>query len=189
MRKVLFVFSALLILSLGASIVSAQIPNVQVFFTSDWGTYGATHLDQCPPDPPGTVLDSVYVVASNFNMWISAIEYKVNWPMPHFIILGEETGGLDIGNTSTGISTAWPFPINGYSPVAVCKVRFLYGCQLCLEGTDVPVTVVPHPISGLIQAIRWPDNAIFTGVGMESRICPTIPTEDTTWGNIKALYN
>jgi hypothetical protein len=187
MRKVLFVF-ALVILSLGASVVSAQVPNVQVFFGSDWpGAYGPTHLDQCPPDPPGTIIDSLYVVASNFGMWISAIEYQLVWP-GIFGFISDNTGGLNIGNSPAGISTAWPFPINGYVPVLVNKVKFIYLCQLCLSGTNIPITVIPHPVSGFIQVVRWPDNLVFQGVGMISMICPTIPTEDTTWGNIKALY-
>jgi hypothetical protein len=187
MRKVLIIFFALLILGLGASISSAQIPNVQVFFTSDWGTYGATHLDSCPPDPPGTVFDSLYVVASNFNMWMSAIEYQVIYP-PAIMFLSDNNGGLNIGTSPTGISTAWPLPQNAYVPLSVNKVYFIYMCQRCYEGTNIPINVVPNPTTGLLQAVRWPDNITVPAIGMVSLICPTVPTEETTWGNIKALY-
>jgi hypothetical protein len=182
MRKVLLVFSALLIISLGTSIVSAQTPNVQVFFEG-----GTAHLDQCPADPPGTQLGHLYVIASNFNMWIQAIEYSIAYP-PQMIFFGDNTGGLDIGNSPTGIATSWPFPINGYSSVLVNDVTFMWNCQLCFE-TDIQVVVNPHTITGFLRAVRWPDNVLFHGAGLVSTVCSTIPTEDTTWGSIKALYN
>ena len=184
MRKVLLVFSALLIISLGTSIVSAQTPNVQVHFNE---YFGQSHLGQCPPDPLLTKIDSFYVVANNFNMWMSAIEYQINFPM-QIVPLGDNTGGLNIGSSSTGIATSWPFPINAFSPVLVNKVTFLYNCQLCFTQ-DIPIVVVPHSVTGFIRAVRWPDNAVINGVGMTSLICPTVPAEETTWGNIKALYN
>jgi len=188
MRKVLVAFSALLILALGASIVSAQVPNVQVFFTSDYGAYGKTSLDQCPPGAPGTVLDSMYVVASNFGCYISAIEYQVLYP-PQIYFLGDDTGtGLNIGTSPTGIATAWPFPQNAFVPYAVNKVKFLYMCQLCYDGSDIPIVVGPNPGSGFLRYTQWPDNTLINAVGMTSLICPTVPVEETTWGNIKALY-
>ncbi len=190
MKKVLVIFSAMMLLTLGASWVHAggPIPNVQVYFTSDWGTYGQAQIPECPPNPPGTVLDSLYVVANNFGMWMSAIEYQVIYP-PQIMWLSDYTGGLDIGTSPTGIATAWPLPQNAFVPFAVNKVLFIYLCQLCYEGTNIPIDVVPHPDSGLLRAVRWPDNFIVHAIGMRSLICPTIPVEETTWGNIKALYN
>lgn len=185
MRKVLLVFSALLILSLGTSIVSAQTPNIQVFFDE---YFGQTHLEQCPPDAPGTVLGQIYVVASNFNMWISAVEYGIAYP-PQIGYAGDLTGGLDIGSSPVGIATSWPFPINGFGPVLVNTVTIIYNCQLCYEGPNIPIDVVPHPGTGFVRAVRYPENTLVSGVGMRSLICPTVPAEETTWGNIKALYN
>jgi hypothetical protein len=191
MRKVLVVFSALLILVLGTSIVSAgaPVPNVQVYFSDPvWGSPDKASLDQCPPDPPGTVLDSLYVVAQNFDMWMSAIEYQVIYP-PQIMWLSDNTGtGINIGSSPTGIATAWPLPQNAFVSFAANKVFFVYMCQLCYEGNNVPIIVVPHPVSGFLRAVRWPDNAVINGIGMTSLICPTIPVEETTWGNIKALY-
>jgi hypothetical protein len=126
-------------------------------------------------------------VASNFGMWMSAIEYGIIYP-PQLLFIGDDTGGLDIGNSASGIATSWPFPINAFSPVLVNKIKFFYLCQLCYE-TDIPIVVVQHPITGFLRAVRWPDNVLFNGVGLTSLICPTVPAEETTWGNIKALYN
>jgi hypothetical protein len=185
MRKVLVV-SALLIMVLGASIASAQsIPNIQVYFTSEWGAYGKTALETCP----GTgVIGTVYVVASNFNMWMSAAEYMVEYP-PEVIWLADNTGGIDIGRSDIGIATSWPLPQNAFVPFAVNEVTVLYNCDGC-PRTDIPINVVPNPtsISGEVQAVRWPDTAVITAVGMLSYICPTVPAEETSWGKIKALY-
>jgi hypothetical protein len=172
-----------MIISLGTSIVSAQTPNVQVFFEG-----GTAHLPECPPDMPGTVLGHMYVVASNFNMWIAAIEYGTSFP-PQLNVLGMTTGGLDIIEPPfAGVATSWPFPINGFSPVVVNDITFIYNCQLCFE-TDIQVVLGPHPVTGFVRAVQWPDNTIVNGVGLVSTICSTIPTEDTTWGSIKALYH
>jgi hypothetical protein len=191
MRKVLVVFSALLLLTLGASMVNAggPIPNVGVYFTSDWGTYGHTALPECPPDPPGTVFDSLYVVANNFNMWMIGAEYQVLYP-PQIIWLADNTGGINIGASPTGIATTWPIPQNAFVPFAVNKVYFIYNCQLCYEGVNAPIVVVANPasISGQVQAVSWPGILVTFGIGMTSLICPTIPVEETTWGNIKAMY-
>ena len=193
MKRVLLVVLALMIMSLGTSIVSAQTPNVQVFF-DEW--FGATHLDQCPPDTPGTVNGYLYVVASNFGMWMTAIEYAIVYP-PEITYIGDITTGLSIGKspsyaifpeTTGGIATSWPFAINAYFPVLVNKVFITFNCQLCYD-TDIPITVVAHPGTGFLRAVRYPDGGYVSGVGMLSYICPTVPAEETTWGNIKALYN
>jgi hypothetical protein len=177
---------------MGASLVNAggPIPNIQVYFTSEWGTYGQTHLQECPPDPPGTVVGTLYIVAINFNMWMSAVEYQVNYP-PQFIWLADNTGGIDIGQSPTGIATSWPLPQNAFVPYAVNTVTFIYNCQLCNSGPNIPICVVPNPaaISGQVQAVRWPDGTLIPAIGMKSLICPTIPVEETSWGQIKALYN
>lgn len=189
MRKVLVVVSALLVLALGASIVSAQIPNVQVYFTSDWGTYGAAHLDQCPAGTVGTL----YVVANNFNMWMSAIEFYIEMPaLLGMSVIAESypNDGLAIGTSyiSPGVAIAWPLPQNAYSPCLVAEITVLYGGVCCDEGENIPIIVHPHGDTGLVRAVRWPDNGTVLGVGQTSLICPTVPAEETTWGNIKALY-
>ncbi len=192
MRKVLVVFSALLMLTLGASLVNAggPVPNVQVFFTSDWGTYGATHLDECPMGTVGTL----YVVASNFNMWMNAIEFSLEIPaLAGMTVVGESypNGGIAIDAPSyvtPGVAIAWPLPMNAYVPVAVAEIAVFYGGLCCDEGTNHAIIVLPHVETGVVRAVRWPDTGEVLGVGMTSLICPTVPVEETTWGTIKALY-
>ena len=176
----------LLVTCFGVSIVTSQTPSVQVFFEYNGGNYSGMHLDQCPPDPPGTVIDSFYVIANNFNMWISAIEYSIDFPQ-QLLFIAQHSGGLDIGTVITGIATAWPFPINGFEQVCVNKVTFLYMCHACNE-IYIPIIVKTHPTTGFIRAVRWPDNIFVNGIGMISFICSVWPVEETTWGKVKALY-
>jgi hypothetical protein len=188
MKIVLTVCAALLIVGLGTSMVSAQVPYVQVFFNDG---YSIGQKD-CPDEPVGTVIDSFYVVAVNFDMWMAAIEYAIQMP-PEMVPLGRTipNDGLAFGNPwdpIAGISIAWPLPLNAFSPVSVTTVTFIWACSGC-PVTNVPIVVVPSPVSGLLQALNWPDNEQTLGVGMTSLICATIPTEETTWGNIKALYD
>ncbi len=185
MRKVLSFLLALLILSLGASIVSAQIPFVQVYFDQ---YLTKASIDNCPDETPGSQVYSLYVGAVNFNCWMSAIEYKIEYP-PEISFMGDNTGGLDIGSSPLGIATAWTFPLNAFGPALVNEVSILYLCQLCIGISEVAISVVPHPESGLVRAIRWPDNSFVDAVGQISLICTSVPAEETTWGSIKALYN
>jgi hypothetical protein len=193
MKGVLVVFSTLLLLTLGASMVNAggPIPNVQVYFTSDWGTYGQTALVECPDAPHNTVLDSFYVVASNFNMWMIGIEYFLSLPFQINPLAQEvPNGGLVIGTAwiFPGIAISWPLPQNAFVPFAVTKIKFLYRCTLCQDGTDICIHVLNHQDTGFVRAVRWPDITFVNGIGMTSMICPTVPVEETTWGGIKALY-
>jgi hypothetical protein len=186
MRKVLVILSALALLTVGTSLVQAQFPNVQVYFTSEWDAYGKTTLEECPGIG---VIGTIYVVASNFNMWMSSIEYKVQYP-PYVVFLADNTGGIDIGSSDIGIATAWPLPQNAFVPLAVNKPTIMYNCEGC-PCPNICFTVLPNPSapSGQVQAVRWPDNALIPGIGMVSYICPTVPAEDTSWGQIKALYD
>lgn len=207
MKKTLVVVVAIAI-ALSASVASAQIPNVVVYFDL---TY--TQMDAlCPPDPAGTVATELYVVANNFNMWMSAIEYMVELP-PSLMFLGDidPTGGgwagsqLKIGSSVTGIGISWPLPANAFVPLRCQKISVLWQCQnlgtveapncVLADGvtgfTDHTINVYKYPTSADgPRAVRWPDNVVVGGVGLTSVICgQTIPVEETTWGGIKALYD
>jgi hypothetical protein len=94
-----------------------------------------------------------------------------------------------IGNSANGVSLAWGTPLNAYGSVIMMRANCAWTCDGCEGNENTPITVVANPNQGLLRALRWPDNASFDVVGMESRICATVPVEDTTWGQIKSLYN
>jgi hypothetical protein len=190
MKKILAVAFVIAIVS--ASAVSAQTPFVQVYF--DYGS-GADPTGVCPPGPAGTVFDEVAVIAHNFNMWMTAIEYSIDYgPVLGFIadILVID-GTLKIGNSPSGISLAFPIPQNAFGALMVQKASVLWLCDNCTPYPDTPFPqVLAHPafsMGYIVQATRWPDVVVVDGLGMASTICPVIvPTEETTWGQLKSLY-
>ncbi len=184
MKKAFSIFFVSILLIVSASAVSAQIPFVQVYFDE---YLSKASIDNCPDETPGSQLYSLYVGAHNFNCWMSAIEYKIEYP-PEISFMGDNTGGLDIGSSPMGIATAWTFPINAFGPALINEVSILYMCQLCIDISEVQIITVPHPESNKLRAIRWPDNSFVDAVGQISLICTTIPAEDTSWGQIKELY-
>ncbi len=177
------VIAVVLVLALTSSLASAQIPNVMLFFDQ----YHSQGSKDCPPGTPGTIADSAYVVALNFNMWLTGIEYSVQYPT-EMTWIGDVTGdALIIGDTPSGIAQVWGLPQNAFEPLQVAKILFLWNCNGCASH-DVGVVVAPHPYTGYLRATRYPDAAFFDAVGMTSLICATTPADESTWGKIKALY-
>ncbi len=181
MKKVLALVLALAVMGMMAQTVSAQVPFVQVYFDD---------LAHTSKDCPGAgTLDTLLVVAHNFNIWMTAIEYSIQYP-PSLTWLGDiSPSPVNLGNTPSGVATAFPTPLNAFQPVLVMQVLVNWECTTC-GGTPEAVIVGPHPGSGFLRATRYPDNATVIGVGMTSLVCPgTVPVQETTWGQVKALYN
>jgi hypothetical protein len=185
MRKYLLVFATVLAIAIAGS-AFAQQPNIQVYF-GDMSTGSA----DCPPigTPAGTELAELWVVANNFNTWLSAVEFMIVYP-PQLMFVGDVNNTPTvIGTSATGISLAWTMPLNAFVPVTLMKVNTLWMCAGCLDNENAPIDVVANPNQGLLRGVRWPDNEPFDITGMRSLICATVPVEDTTWGQIKSLYN
>ena len=186
MKNVLVVVIAVAI-GLTAVNASAQVPNVSIYFDDTFLETGKN----CPVAPIGTMLDSVYVVANNFNMWMNAIEYKIEYP-PQVLWLGDyfPPDRLTIGNSGTGdgVGVSWPLPANAFGPLVVQTSRFYWMCDNCDGIFNTPWIVLPYGTQATVRAVRWPDLLIVPAVGMTALICPTVPVEETTWGGIKAMY-
>lgn len=169
MKSTVIVSLILIVISISVLPSFSQLPYLQPYFDSRLrpeDTY-----TECPPDPPGTVVDSMYIVAHGLNAYISAIEYSVDYT-DKILWLHDDTGGLDIGTTYEGIATAWPLPLNAYSPVVVAEVYFLWNCQDCIGCTNTCICPQGHPANGSIRAVRWPDNQLIYMTNMPARICP-----------------
>ena len=183
MKKVFAAFALLLLLIAGGA--SAQVnPYFQVFFP---------HPDN-PGDPyfwqahvnctPGQ-MDSLYVVGKNMNAWVIGAEYQVLYPSPNIMWMADiYTPTTTIGNTAIGISEVWQTPLNGWAPVLLASA--LYMCNDC--PPDTPILVGPNPNTGFIGYSDI-NTTLYPAIGMVSTFCPlTVPTEDTTWGQVKALF-
>ncbi len=181
MKKVLALALAVALMGMASSNVSAQVPNVQVYFDD---------IAHTAKNCAGVgVMDTLLVVANNFNMWMNAIEYSIQYPPSLTWVADLSPSPLNIGNTPSGVATSFPQPVNAFNPAVVMQVLVMWNCDVC-GGTPDAVVVQPHPQTGFVRASRWPDNALVAGVGMTSLVCPgVVPVEETTWGQVKALYN
>jgi hypothetical protein len=179
--KTLLRVTAVLAVSLMAVGAQAQMsPTVGVFFDQSF----AQMAEDCPS---GGGIDSAFVVAMNFNTFVSGIEYSINYPTTMTWVSDYGTPPVTIGSTPTGISEGFALPQNGFSPIIVAKILFLWNCAGCVV-TDDPIIVSAHPISGFVRATDFPNYDFINAVGMTSLVCATVPTEETSWGRIKSLY-
>ena len=169
-----------------ASAASAQIPHLAIYFDE-----GLQHQQaDCPADPIGTVFDTLYVVANNFGIWLNGIEFQVLYPT-QLMFLGDMMVGyaISIGNSAVGIGIAFPIPLIAHVQAVVLKVNFVWMCDNCgPENQNVPIIVLPYPGQPWIRAVEWPNLNVHVGIGVTALICATVPVQETTWGNIKALY-
>lgn len=181
--KRVFAIGLTLCLLFVAGAAIAQTPYIMVYY-DDFYTVGNK---DCPTGLPGTIIDSVYVVAQQFNSWFVAVEYSINYPTQMTYVSETPTSTLTIGSTGSGIAQAWAFPVNGYQPALLNKVYFLWNCDGC-GVTNSPIVVTSHLQTFQLSGVKFPSNEVFSIVGMTSLVCGTTPVEETTWGNIKALY-
>jgi hypothetical protein len=182
MKRILTVVLAMLILSVGLN-ASAFIAELKVSFD----VQGDTWWVDCPTT---LTLDTLTVWTSDLGMYTSAIEYKIEYdPVVTFIkdlMIGD---ALPIGSSDTGITIAYPSPGDAWDPFPVQRVVVMWNSTDCEAHRDSPITIVPHPDTGKIQIVRWPDLYIMEAQGGTSYICPTLtPTQATTWGAVKTLY-
>jgi len=191
MKSVLAVVLAVALVGLGALSANAQVPYVQAYFTVDPYTTAA----DCPPGPIGSQIQDLFVVAHNYNNFLIAIEYGLSLP-PSLGYLGfdpPQPADLVIGNPlTTGVSVSWNLPRNGFEPLLVGIVHVVWLCEAgpTCGASSEPVVVLPNQQSGNLTVVTWPaispDNS---GQGMTSLVCPDpVAVEETSWGQIKALY-
>jgi len=180
-KRVIATGFALVILTLCFSTSFAQTPYVGVFFDS----FYTQQTEDCPGF---NVLDELYVAAFNFNVLVGGIQFRILYPNSIQWLADLDTQPVTSGNTRDGIAMGWAIPQNGFAPVFVCRVLINWYCDGC-EAPNAAIAVGPHPLRGPIGVTRFPDVVFFEGIGLTSYACPTVPTEETTWGQVKSLYN
>lgn len=184
MMKILVVVCAVVI-GLGAVQANAQVePNVSVYF------------DEALQNTQGNCMDVgaiqyLYVVANNFGMWMSGIEYMIEYPMQlSFVVDMVNEDYLFVGASPLGIGVTFPIPAPAFDSFLVQRVLTQWNCDTCDGAPPAgwPLTVVGHPSSGMVRAVEFGTNRVVPAIGMTSSICATTPANETTWGGIKALY-
>lgn len=143
-------------------------PNIALYFDR---ALTRTYAD-CPNSPPGTVLDTLFVVVSGFTTPIEGIEYKIQFP-PEVVWLGDVNldNGLTIGDPMNGLSKAFFAPQDASGPVVIQELVFLWMCELCPK-VNIPITFDAHPLTGSLRAVT--SDLVFEDViGQTSWVCPT----------------
>ena len=192
-KRVLATGFALMLIMLSFGITSAQTPFVAVYFDHAF----QTEASPVAPNPcPGIgVLDTLYFAATNFNAFLSGIEFQVHYPASIIWITDFDfpptntTPGTTLGNTVSGVSVGWANPQNGFSTVDIGKALIQWNCDQCEQGFDLPIIVTGHPLfAPNPRATDFPGFQFINGVGLTSLICVTVPVEESTWGKVKSLY-
>jgi len=179
---------------------SAQTPYLQVYFDPDFSATSAN----CPDDPVGSYIDTLYVVAHNFDAWLSAIEFKIRYPNAIFWIIDMvdyDRHDLSLGISPTGIAISFPLPLSAHSPVLIMRVLIGWMCDHCSDQNAWSLICFDgYPSSGYLRAVTYPDLNLIYGTSGTASICPLccdpqrcedlppVPVEQKTWGQIKALY-
>ncbi len=140
-HRLLFLLLSAVFVILTAFNAHAQIPNVQWFFDAN--------LTQTAFDCDGSTEQIGYVVATNFNEFISAIEYIIEYPPSGDIFwradLSVNPNQLNIGNTLVGVASAWSLPLNCFQPTVIMKVLYDWvNCNNCNPAANQvqPITIV-----------------------------------------------
>ncbi len=186
-----------------ASATVAQVPSVQIYFEGNPVTK-VFQTTQSPCQPPGTMQD-LYIVFQNFNMYVLAVDFSVDYP-PALLWTGETVGGpagqsLTIGSSPSGegfggIAIAFFVPQSTFEPFLAMISHVIWTGSCDCHGGPQPLKVRGYQYAHLgnggkanPQVVRWPDFAELDGVGMTSLVCPSAwAVEPATWGRVKALY-
>jgi hypothetical protein len=160
---------------------NAQTPYIAVYFDSGLSDLGM--------DCPGFMVDTLYVGGVNFNTMVTGTEFAITYPPAVLWMADLNVPPVTIGQTINGISMGYGVPLNGFSPLELCRVIVFWNCDHCDQPyIENPINVVAHPFTGFLG---WTD-LTFTerpAVGLTSKVCPfASPVEETTWGRVKSLY-
>lgn len=180
MRIATLVFAVLMVTAVAAS---AQTPYIAVYFNSGFS--------QEAIDCQGVgVFDTWYVAAVNFNMFLSGADFAIQYPPAVTWITDLQVWTVFQGTTPAGYSVGFPIPQNGFSPIPLVNVMVMWNCGECAAPWhNNPVKVVTNPATGFLGGVDYPGFNLVPSTGLTALVCPLpIATEETTWGQVKAVY-
>ena len=176
------VAAGILVPCFAATIAMAQAPRVAIYFDG----YYRDRSEVC--QGPGGY-DTLFVFAEDFDAWITAIEFSVDFSdIDGFIWIADLlVTPLVIGTTPEGIAMTWSTPQSGFTPLLLMEILVAWTCEDC-RLINQHLFVRPHPLTGHLRAVRYPDRTFIDAIGDDGWLCYAGPTETTTWGAVKALY-
>lgn len=163
--------SVLILLLLSAVSIPADataVPILELYFDQALTRQYA----DCPNEPVGSVLDTLYLVASGFDTPLEGIEYKIEFP-PEILWLGdlELNNCLRLGTPDQGVSLAFFTPQDASGRVVIQEIVVLWLCEECVT-TNATIEFAPHPMTGSLRAVS--SDLVFRDVvGLPSYVCPT----------------
>ena len=180
-----FLIAALILLI--PAVIAAQ-PTMGVYFT-----YTPFNIYYSPAGVPD-FFDG-YVYGHNIDCYLSAFEYQLVIGHPAIQLQGFTLlpGWINLGDPLIGISVSGYPPLDGWNPGynLLMTLHFLAVDQCILTGgtlVNVPLLIVPHPDTGIVGGTCWPDQIIFSFIGLTSVICPEgTATDEQSWGAIKSM--
>jgi hypothetical protein len=164
-------------------VASAQTPYIAAFFgpNVEQATYEAT----CPGF--GT-LDTMKVYLFNANKFVSGVDFSIDYGNNVSWILDmDPTGSVVFGATPSGFSMGWNIPQNGFFPIRIVNPLIQWVCQGCVFVND-PIVVQANPLTADLAFTDFPAFDLYPATGLTALTCPTVANEETTWGQIKSLY-
>ena len=176
-------FALLVICLIGATNVSAQVPNIAVYFDDI-----NTETVVCQ----GSILDTLYVVAQNMGTFINGVEYSISGLNNSlFAYVAEFPAALNpysfaIGASPTGVSLGWGLPQNAFVPFIVQRILIVWNCIECSNREFI--IVQPHPATLFLGVAEFGSGNLISCVGLTATVCATVATHETTWGAVKSMY-
>jgi hypothetical protein len=182
-KRALVTALVLALTALVVGVASAQNPYIAVYFNSGYS--------QEAKDCPGVgVLDTWYVAAVNFNMFLVGADFAIQYPPAVTWLTDLQVWTVYQGTTPAGYSVGFPIPQNGFSPVLLVKPMVIWNCAECMDPWNVnQIKVVANPATGDLAGVGYPGFNLVPSLGLTALICPLpIAAEETTWGQVKAVY-
>ena len=162
MKRVFGAFALLAVCCLAVGPASSQERVVTVYFDQNW--------TQRTIDCPGAGVGTLYVVAENLDMFMAAIEFKIDYPPCMTWIADLDLPSVTLGTSPQGITIGFPLPQNAFAPFQVMRVLVMWNCTDC-DLTNQRVSVVAHPAFGRVSVVRYPYFELFEARGRTSTVC------------------
>ncbi|MHC4216332.1 MAG: hypothetical protein ACYSWP_23520 [Planctomycetota bacterium] len=165
MNKLCLLLTAVLLIA-GAAVTDTNAQTINLYFDDNF--------TQTSMDCPGSgQMGTLYVVAEDFNSWLSAFEFKVNLPPSMHHIADVTSCPLVIGNAVSGVSVSCPYPQNGYSQLLIAVIYFSWLCDDCSNANEL-LSVVEHPLTQFLGAVSYPGNVPIPASGGKAYVCRNI---------------
>lgn len=178
MKKVL-VLSALIALLAAPAMASTPFPSVGVYFNPQ-GTQSYATLNGGFDET-----HTAYVIAFAEAL-VGGAAFKIDIYPEIMILIGEYPMGVQFGELLTGIEIGLTNPVVGFfgQPVRLATLTLFTGEALIDYGR---LNVIPHPNYNSVVLADGNAN-LFPAAGVCAWLTIPVPNEQSSWGQVKSLF-